>query len=153
MEITKPKAIDCYPAYGNTVSPFPQDLSPKKLMENDRVYLYNPLINSQRFLPKSPNAVTLLDLQKHFIVDKAGNSDIGITNPRAQALFKSLKTSWDSMLDYVAHQLSTEIALEPKTRSNKRKMTPDDIKAQISDPTRKIEGPKLTKKLAPPRPK
>jgi len=154
MEVKKPKAVECYPAYGNSFSPFPEDLSPKATMEKDKVYLYNPFVNGQRFLPKSPNAITLFDLQKHFIVDKAGNRDIGVTDASVQKLFRDLKTSWDSMLDYVANQLATEITMEPKQRGRKKQLTPEDIKMIISKPNQKIDGPKLKMKgLAPPKPR
>lgn len=155
MEIKKPKAVECYPAYGNSISPFPQELSPKAAMENDKVYLYNPFLSGQRFMPKSPNAITLFDLKGHFVVDHSSNSDIGIKGPAAQKMFKDQANSWESMLDYVSNQLATEITLEPKKRGKNFKMTPEDIKMIISKPnqTLKPKGPTASPKLAPPKPR
>lgn len=155
MEVRKPKAVSCYPPYGGRVLPFPDDLSPKALMSNDRVFLYNPFVNGQRFLPKTPNALTLLDLKKNFIVDEAGNMDVGVKNAEVQAMYRSLEAGWDSILDYVSQQLATEVALEPKKRGKGRKLTPEDIKAIISKPnqTLKPKGPTASPKMAPPKPR
>tara|TARA_R110001583_G_scaffold4718_1_gene26847 strand:- start:7607 stop:8074 length:468 start_codon:yes stop_codon:yes gene_type:complete len=155
MEVRKPKAVSCYPPYGGKIMPFPDDLSPKELMSNDRVYLYNPFVNGQRFLPKSPNAVTLHDLKNHFIVDEAGNMDIGVKSSKVQAMYKSLDKAWNSILDYVSQQLATEVTLEPKKRGNRFKLTPEDIKAIVSKPNQalKPKGPTNSPKLAPPKPR
>jgi hypothetical protein len=155
MEVRKPKAVSCYPPFGGKIIPFPDDLSPKVLMANDKVFLYNPFVNGQRFLPKTPNAVTLHDLKKHFVVDQAGNMDAGIKSAEVQEMYRSLEQGWDSILDYVSQQLATEVALEPKKRGKKLRLTPEDIKVIISKPnqTLKPKGPSVSPRLAPPKPR
>jgi hypothetical protein len=155
MERNKPKAVSCHTAYGSAIQPMPDDINIKKLMQNDRVYLYNPFVNGQRFTPKSPSAISMYDLKKNFLVENNRNSDVGSRDSNAQMLFSTQEKAWSSLLDYVSHQLATEITMEPRDRKKRLKLTPEDIKLAVSAPNQALKPKGLSRspKMAPPKPR
>jgi hypothetical protein len=155
MQQNLPKARSCAPPFGDRIEPLPRELSPAHYLDHDKVYLYNPSKQGMRFTQTTPDTLTLLDQKDSFVVIHNKNKDHEGGRVNEVEKFEQLRASYDVIIDYVANQLSLEMATKPANMNNRMNISPEDIKNIINAPNRALtpDAPKVTKKRAPPKPR
>lgn len=130
-----------------TVRPLPEDFDIKKILESNKIFLYNPFNSGLPLKEILPSSLRYKDLRDNFIVFP--EEAAAIVNDRdhvMQKKFSALSGMANDFFEVAAMMFSRQLQVPKRDRRSGPVIDQDNMGLVVSPPKRKIEGPKLTAK-------
>ena len=149
MEFSKPKVNEVYPVGDSGLKPVPQFLDAVEITEREELYIYNAFDPGLSIRKVPARSVTYFALASGFILDspdaimKLGRGQENLE--KRQTLASVSEVFWP-----VAAATFSRLLKVPKRDNGMNPSITPDMGLVISPPKRKIEGPKNTRRPAPP---